>query len=204
MGRQQRSNNNSGRGRQSRGNGGGGKAKKDTATAGTTTLPAMKGHVFPYNVRGALDQFRETLKRLVTVVGSSMGPEIAQELSERTRFVIEEPQIPQAALDEHAAKLARQRIQHERLKEARQHKLDYLRVRAATPGPPGTPNTPQSGAPATVPPPPPHPDLLIEIAELENLMDEADALLDATQSVKLEGEALSRHSSEWQTYQSRQ
>ena len=62
MGKQPRSNNSGNHGKQGRGNGGGGKAKKDTATVATTTLPAMKGHVFPYNVRGALDQFRETLK----------------------------------------------------------------------------------------------------------------------------------------------
>ena len=53
----------------------------------------MKGHVFPYNVRGALDQFRETLDQLVMVAGSTMGPEIAQELKTRERFELEEPKI---------------------------------------------------------------------------------------------------------------
>ena len=106
-----------------------------------------------------------------------MGPEIAQELQHWKRFIIEEPQIPQEALDEYAAKLARQRHQHDQMKAAHQTKLDMLRAQVnrpaapATPGPPGTPG-------GTIPQPPPHPNLLIEITELESLMEEADAVLE--------------------------
>ncbi len=180
----------SGRGR-GRGRGGGrgggrGRGRGYRGGSSNTTpkvkglLPALGEHVFSYDQKGAADQMRTSLKQLVKHTGTCYGQDISNELHNRTKVVIPEPQHHQDILDAHQADIIVREEAYERLKKARVAREKTLKNAAKT-----------------------DPALGMELAVLQNDMAEAAHNHAKPFEITLTGDARVKHEGSWRTYRER-
>lgn len=63
----------------------------------------MKGNIFDYGTKTAVDLMRTTQEKIVHHVGAKFGEDIANELLNRTKLIIPAPGYSPAVLAKHAA-----------------------------------------------------------------------------------------------------
>ena len=179
----------SGRGRGGRGRSGGGRGRAGRAARGSNysgakvtkqkgLCAALGDNVFDYGQKGSADQMRNSWEKIVHHVGTIHGEDISNELLNRTHLEIPKPVYEQDILDKHAVDEARRVIQHDRVQRARNAKATILRQLAA-----------EGDLDAGLP-----------LAELENIIEEADYEFSIPMPITLKGEAKANYDAEWRTY----
>jgi hypothetical protein len=141
----------------------------------------LGNNVFDFGTRGAADQVKTSYKALTQHLGTMYGPDIANELENRRILTIPMPVHSQATLNDHIAATARRDAQHIKLTTARRRKHTALRTKAAQD------NT----------------DAIMDLANLEIEMEEADRLATLPLKVQPEGNERTMHNNAWKTYQER-
>ena len=87
---------------------------------------ALIHHVFDYGQIWAVDQIRTTWKKIVNHVGMIYGHDISNELQNKKRIKIPQPEHTQQVKDKNLNRFERLRNQHVRLMQARYIKLQLL------------------------------------------------------------------------------
>jgi hypothetical protein len=184
-------------GRQGRGNRGGrdgnhggrgrGQARGSSYSASTAIkhkglCAALGNHVFDYGQKGAADQMRTTWEKIVHHVGTIYGHDIGNKLQNKKTVIIDEPKHSQEILDKHADKEARRRTQQSRLSIARRIQQTALQAAVTL----GT-----------------HPQAPMQLALLENEIEEATYQATLDLPIKLDDLEQSHSHNEWRTYRER-
>ena len=91
-------------GRGGRGRGHGYHGTNSTAKQGLCS--GLGTHVFNYGTKGAADQMRTTWEKLVQYIGTNYGQDISNELSNKAKVVIPEPEYLDGILNQHADRAA--------------------------------------------------------------------------------------------------
>ena len=127
----------SGRGHGGRNNGGrgGGRGRNRGSTSGKASPTKPKGqckalgdHTFDYGQKGAADQARTTWEKIIIHAYNEYGQDIANELENRKKLDIAEPEYPQDAIDRHKAFLVLHNAGVEHLRQARQKEVQALKI----------------------------------------------------------------------------
>ena len=138
-------------------------------------------HVFDYGQKGAADQMQTTWEKIIIHAYTEYGQDIATELENRKKLVIEEPEYPQAALDRHAAYVQVHEDGRQRLKSAREKEVQALKIAVSK-------NVEGSA---------------IKLAELENQMAEADLVSPDDLRIKLTTQEESLMDNAWRNHRDR-
>ncbi len=139
----------------------------------------LGAHIFDYGGTGSADQMQTTYDKIVQYVGSIHGPDITNELRNRTRVSIPEPKYEQSTLDAQAHAETRRAQQESRLSQARQHTLTALE--------------------AMVAPPDPDVDAVIKLANLRTEIEEAAIKSVIPLPIKLEGTERTKFENAWKS-----
>ncbi len=176
-----------GRGR-GKGRGGRGRASPRGAHYSGTQPAKHKGlcealgpHVFDYGNRNAADQMSVTYEKIVSYVGSIHGTDISNELLNRTKVVLDEPEYTPMTMVIHAAAELRRTAQERRMLTARQASLTALRALVV------------AGDTAVD----------VKIAQLQTEIEEA--AIEAVQPlpIKLVGTEKTKHENAWRSFRER-
>jgi hypothetical protein len=172
-------------GRGNRNNQGRGSNYSGTGAANATKHKGLcidlGNHVFDYGQKDAADQMRNTWEKIVHHVGTIYGHEISNELHNRKTVVIPEPVYTQEVLDKHMDRVSRHATQQSRLAQAREVKRAALQV-AVDDG--------DFDAP-------------MQLAVLENEIEEATYAAGKGLAIKLDELEKTHHENEWRTFRER-
>ena len=84
--------------------------------------------MFTYNEKGAADQMRTTLKQIVKYTITIYRQDISNEIHNRSVVTIDKPQHTQEAQDKQTLRVARLKINYQRLLTARTNRATSLEV----------------------------------------------------------------------------
>jgi hypothetical protein len=139
-------------------------------------------HVFDCGSKGAADQMRNTWEKITHHVGTIYGHNISNELQNKTLVTIAEPQYTAAVIVKHALKETRRQAQGLRLNlAASAHRLALLAVVA-------------TGTDLTAP---------MQLAVLENEIEEAAYQLSAPLPMQLDDSEATSYHNEWISFRER-
>lgn len=140
-------------------------------------------HVFSYGHRGSADQFRTTLDQVVHCVGTKHGQDISTELDTRSLVLFPETEHDQKLLSKHELAVAKKKRHKIRLIQAmKEHKAAREAIVAADP------DTIEAA------------NAKMEIATLENNIEDAEDEMEGDMPLKLEGDEHTRWQSLLKTY----
>ena len=142
---------------------------------------ALGHHIFDYGQKGSADLVKTTLEAIIKYVGTNFGPDIANELRNRTAYNIPEPEYSQAVLDAHAQAEQTRQDHHRRWLAARQPKLAALKLEA------------DKG----------EPDAIMAYADLETEIELKTNEAGQPLPIKLEGNDYTKNLNEWKAHSSR-
>ena len=117
-----------GRGRGPRNRNRGQNYSGNTRTTKKGLCAALGSHVFDYGHKAAADEMRTSWEKLVGYVGSTYGPDINNELQNRTEVAIPQPSHSQAILTRHAARVAMLATARANLQTAREAQMVTLQA----------------------------------------------------------------------------
>ena len=142
---------------------------------------ALGEHVFAYNKKGAADQMRTTLKKIVKYTGTIYGQDISNELHNRAVVIIGKPQHTQEAQDKQTLRVARLKLNYQRLITEKFNRVTSLEVEIEAGGGRG--------------------DLaIIALEELQNSMVDKEAIHDEPLDIILHGYDKAEHDGKWRSY----
>ena len=90
--------------------------------------PELGTNVFDYGHKAAADQMRTTMEKIVQYVGANLGPDIANELENKTESVLAEPAHTAAVLARHANREALVRANRANLQAAREARCTAIQA----------------------------------------------------------------------------
>ena len=128
---------------------------------------------------------KTTMEKISIHCTTTMGEDIGNELHNRKTVVIPQPQYSQEVLDQHTADTAKRTVRHERLQTARKKKVETLK------------GIVKKGDAAAA-------DAEIELAELENTIEEDDEKASRPLPIELEGDEKIKHYNAWRTCRERE
>ena len=170
-----------GRGR-GRGNSGRGNFYTGTTVKHKGLCSALGMHVFDYGQKAVADQMRTTWEKIVHHVGTIYGSDISNELQNKKQVVVPKPSYTQAILDAHQEAVTRRNLQELRLASARALQRTALEQLV------------QDG----------DLDAPMNLALLENQIEEATYQASIDLPIRLEGEDKTEHENKWRSYRERQ
>jgi hypothetical protein len=134
-GGRQQSSGRGGRGAYGRGGAGGRGSNYSGASTGGAAKQkgdciALGEHVFDYGQKGSADQLRTTWEKIITYAGTNYGQDICNELRNKKKLIISQPQYSQDILDLHQERVKIQRTLKQRVSVVKEKQRKLLAKQA--------------------------------------------------------------------------